>query len=287
VTWTPLVSVLTPSLNHARFVEDCLVSVARQDYQNIEHVIVDGGSTDGTLEAVRRYEGDGCRILVLPQSSQAGALNAALAESRGDVIGWVNTDDGYFGVDAVSCAVAALRDDGECLAVYGDGVIVDERGVLLRHVSTSAAALAKLPPLSPLVQPATFVRRKAVDDGFVREDLEVVLDYELWLRLSRKGRFRKVERVLAVDRDHGARKTQVAVARKDEELGSLADEYGLHRGERGAAARARAWGRRVRGLREVVAVESRYDFAFPVTTDARWRRAARQLLLPQRYLERL
>src|SRR5439155_25014248 len=152
----PLVSVLTPSLSQVDFVADCLRSVRSQTHPPIEHIIVDAGSTDGTLELLKGCEDDGVQVLVRPETSQAEALNLALEASRGSIIGWLNTDDAYLGTDAVAVAVAAFAEDPDAVVVYGDGVIVGEGGRILRYVRTSAAQLGRRRKTSPLVQPAAF-----------------------------------------------------------------------------------------------------------------------------------
>jgi glycosyltransferase involved in cell wall biosynthesis len=281
---TPLVSILTPSLNQAAYVEDCLGSVRNQEYAPIEQIVVDGGSVDGTLDLVRRYESDRCRLLVRPETSQGEALNVALAESYGEIVGWLNTDDVYFGVDAVSTVVERFAAEPGCDVVYGDGVVADARGRILRHVSTSAGQLDAFPVACPLVQPAVFVRRSALAETFIREELEYALDYELWLRLSRRHRFCKVPRILALDRNRPGRKQDVGAEPYRAELAEVAREYGLGFGRRRPAEIGGAWIRRVSGLAEVLGLERRYRPAFDFQPDARWRRAVRQLLLPQRYV---
>ena len=282
---TPLVSILTPSLNQAAYMRDCVLSVRRQDYPDIEHVIVDGGSTDGTVELARELAVERSRVVVLPGSTQAQALNEALAQSEGEIIGWLNSDDAYLGVDAVSTAVRRLAEAPHAVAAYGDGMITDERGRVLRHVSTSAADIGRLRPVAPLFQPAVFVRREALAERFVSEDVRVMIDYELWLHLARKGEFVKVERVLAIDRDYPGRKTHTTLAVQREDLRTFAQRYGLPLdSRRGFARAASAWLRRARGVAPLVRLERDYTFAFACETDARWRRVARQLFLPQRLL---
>lgn len=281
----PLVSILTPSLNQAAHVEDCLASVRSQDHGEIEQVIVDGGSTDGTLETIRRYEGERCRLLVREGTSQAEALNIALAESRGELIGWLNTDDAYFSVDAVSTAVRRFAASPECLGVYGDAVVADERGRVLRHVCTSARSLLPVAFTSPVVQPSVFLRRLALGDRLVREDLHLMLDYELWLRLAGQGSLCKVGRILAIDRDYPGRKIRGSLERQRAEVRLLTEEYGAGLESPHPARRAAsAWLRRARGVRELLTFERNYRLSFACEVDARWRRAVRQLLLPQRFL---
>lgn len=284
----PLVSILTPSLNQAAYVDDCLDSIDRQDYPQLEHVVVDGGSTDGTLALLERRAGPSRRVIVDPDSSQTVALNRAFAEARGDVIGWVNTDDAFFDVSAVSTVVRAFAADAEAIVVYGDAVAVDEQGRVLQHISVSDARLSRMQLCSPFCQPAVFIRRGAIGDTFLRTDLELAMDYELWLRLKREGRFTKVPRILAADRSYEATKSLSRWAELPDELDRLSSMYEVPYDRRPLPLRAVArWARRARGVLPLLTIERGYALAYAGSVDARWRRVTRQLALPHRLLTRL
>jgi glycosyltransferase involved in cell wall biosynthesis len=104
-----LVSILTPSFEQARFLRDCLESVSRQTYGSIEHVVMDGGSCDGSAELLVRSARPGLRWRTEPDRGQAHALNKAFAESEGSIIGWINSDDAYVDRRAVAWAVGGVR----------------------------------------------------------------------------------------------------------------------------------------------------------------------------------
>src|SRR5690349_2661306 len=105
-----LVSILTPSYNQAKWLADNLRSVAAQDYPYIEHVVMDGGSTDGSVDILRHADSR-VRWFSEADDGQSHALNKALAESHGDIIGWLNSDDAYFSPDAVSTVVRAFTNN--------------------------------------------------------------------------------------------------------------------------------------------------------------------------------
>ena len=281
----PLVSIITPSLNQAAYVQDSVSSIDSQDYPRIEHIIVDGGSTDGTLDILRRHEGPDRRVIVLEGSSQVEALNAAFAETKGEIIGWVNTDDAFFSVDAVGVAVERFESDPEAAVVYGDAVAADQEGRVLQHISVSDKRLARMQICSPFAQPAVFFRRSAVGESFLDDSFDLTMDYELWLRLARTGRFSKVDRILAVDRSYPECKS---VSRWDDvprELQRLADAYGVPFDTRPLPLRAFArWARRARGVIPLLRLEREYELAYAGRLDARWRRIFRQLVLPHRLL---
>jgi glycosyltransferase involved in cell wall biosynthesis len=272
----PLVSILTPSFEQGRFLSDCLVSVQRQTYPYIEHVVFDGASTDGTL-AVLESAGDAVRWSSEPDDGQADAVNKAFAASGGEIVGWVNSDDGLFSVDAVARVVAAFAEHPEAGVVYGDAALVDESGLILRHHRSRWPAGA-LPLVSPIVQPAAFFRRSVIqEDEFVlRVELHRFLDYELWLRLRSRGvRFVHLPAVLAVDRDHPQRKVRTTDEVFLAESTQLVDEYGPVF----AVPRLRRVGGLLRRLRGIPAVWSweRSERAFPWRTDGKLGRLARQV----------
>lgn len=272
----PLVSILTPSFDQGRFLPDCLASVVRQTHPRIEHVVVDGGSGDDTL-AVLESSGDTVRWLSEPDDGQADAVNKAFAASKGEIVGWVNSDDGLFATDSVARVVAAFAQHPEAGVVYGDAALVDESGRILRH-HRSRWPTGSLPLVSPIVQPAAFFRRSVIepDEPLLRVELHRFLDYELWLRLRTRGvRFVHLPAVVAVDRDHPQRKVRTTDEIFLRESAQLVAEYGPVF----AVPRLRRVGglvRRAEGLPEVWRWE-RHEPAFPWRTDGRLGRLVRQL----------
>jgi glycosyltransferase involved in cell wall biosynthesis len=272
----PLVSILTPSFDQGRYLRDCLDSVARQTYPRIEHVVFDGGSTDESLQ-ILATAGESVRWTSEPDRGQADAVNKAFEASTGEIVGWVNSDDGLFAVDTVERVVAAFAKHSDAGVVYGDAALVDERGRILRHHRSRWTAGA-LPLVSPLVQPAAFFRRSVIEPGeqLLRIDLHRFLDYELWLRLRGRGvRFVHLPAVVGVDRDHLHRKVRTSDDVFGRESAQLVAEYGAVF----AARRLRRLGglvRRVQGLPEVWCWE-RHEPAFPWRTDGRVRRLIRQV----------
>lgn len=272
----PLVSILTPSFNQGRFLQDCLDSVARQNYTRIEHVVVDGASTDGSVQ-ILAASGKAVRWTSEPDRGQSDAVNKAFQASTGKILGWVNSDDGLFAVDSVARVVTAFADHPDAGVVYGDAALVDESGRIVRQ-HRSRWPDGVLPLVSPLVQPAVFFRRSVLEPGeaVLRLDLHALLDYELWLRMRRRGvHFVHLPVVLAVDRDHPQRKVRMSDDVFRHESAQLAEEHGVVFG----ASRLRRVGgllRRMRGLPAVWSWEQHVP-AFPWHADGRLRRLARQV----------
>src|SRR5947208_10566760 len=122
-----LVSIVTPSYNQAAFLEDTIRSVLEQDYEPIEYVVVDGGSTDGSVDIVERYADRLAWWTSEPDDGQAQAINKGFAHTRGQILGYLNSDDTLL-PGAVSRLVAALEADPELVCVYGDAVWLDAGG---------------------------------------------------------------------------------------------------------------------------------------------------------------
>lgn len=128
----PLVSVVTPSFNQARFIEDTLASVFKQAYRPIEHIVVDGASDDGTVDILRHWadghqsEGYRLRWISEPDKGHGDALNKGFARVTGDFVGWLNSDDVYFDRKAVQSAVTALQKNSEVDVVFGEVALISE-----------------------------------------------------------------------------------------------------------------------------------------------------------------
>jgi glycosyltransferase involved in cell wall biosynthesis len=221
------VSVVTPSLDQAAYLEAAIESVREQDYPRIEHIVVDGGSTDRTIEILRRH--DHLRWISEPDRGQADALNKGFALARGEVFAWLNADDSYL-PGAVSAAVAALRETGADL-VYGGWRQIDEHGDVLGEklpVPTTYARLLEVHNVIP--QPAAFFTRAAFERaGGLDERLHYALDYDLWLKIARDGRLAKVDRVLAAFRYHADSKTVASGDRFLPEVVAVSRSHGGRR----------------------------------------------------------
>lgn len=206
-----MVSVITPAYNQAGWLPDCLKSVASQTYKPVEHIVVDDGSTDHTSLILRGAPAS-VRSFRQENAGQSAALNRALREAKGEIIGWLNSDDAFFDVRAVESAVAIFERHPDVDIVYGHAALVNSEGLILQLIWMPPFSSKLLRFANFIAQPATFVRREALADSIVDEAYRYAMDRDLWLRLLPAHRFKRLNAIVGIDRHHSARK---GIARPD------------------------------------------------------------------------
>jgi len=229
----PLVSVLTPSFNQAEWLSANLRSVSCQSYPHIEHIVMDGGSTDGTRAILESTEG----IVWRSESDrgQSDAINKAFAISHGEIIGWINSDDAYFDRGVVTAVVDTFQRHPKVDVVYGHLAQVAADGTIIWLNWVPRFSRRLLDIVNFIGQPVAFIRRSALSEPMLDDTYHFTMDYELWLRLAARGcRFLRVPRITAVDRHHGTRKgvTMVDVLHSDLERLAGSHGRGYPRGKR-------------------------------------------------------
>jgi glycosyltransferase involved in cell wall biosynthesis len=201
-----LVSIVTPSLNQARYLPEALDSVRAQTHRPIEHIVVDGGSTDGSIDILRGR--DDVRWVSEPDRGQSHALNKGFATATGDVLGWLNADDAYQ-PEAVASAVAALESSAAAL-VYADVERVNDDRVNPRRIRSRPDwdLWTELNDGNGIFSPSVFFTRAAFEAvGGLDESLHLTMDYDLWLRIGKRFSVRHVDEIWGVQRIHDDAKT--------------------------------------------------------------------------------
>ena len=194
----PLVSIITPSFNQGRFIEDTILSVKNQGYPNIEHIVVDAGSTDGTLKILRKYEKEyNLKWVSEPDEGQSDAVNKGFEMAKGEIVGWINSDDVYFDTMTISYVVGKFGELKHADVIYGDIVVIDQSGSILKLDRPFNWDYKRLLRFNFVDQPATFFRRGVILENRLDKNLHFSMDYEFWLRLGKNYNFVKVNKILA------------------------------------------------------------------------------------------
>ena len=209
-TALPLVSIVTPSFNQARFLRRTIDSVLGQDYPHIEYVVIDGGSTDGSVDVLRGY-GDRCRWVSEPDDGQSDAINKGFARCCGTIRGYLNSDDVLW-PGAVRTAVEHFRRHPSWDLLYGNAYHIDAGDHILERYPTARYDLGRLLQNCFICQPAAFWRSGIAERvGPFDAAMHYAMDLDYWLRIDRAGgRIVHVPEVLACSRVHPATKTQSA-----------------------------------------------------------------------------
>jgi glycosyltransferase involved in cell wall biosynthesis len=224
----PLVSIVTPSYNQAEFLEETIRSVLAQDYEPIEYIVVDGGSTDGSVEIIRRYVDRLAWWVSEPDGGQPQGLNKGFARSKGELMGYLNSDDTLL-PGAVSRLVAELERDLEALVAYGDVVYVDDRGLDTHYGKSKVWGIGPMARVATgtVMPSASLWRRRAWElAGPFDESYQVWFDVLFFLNLARFGPASYVEEPFATYRIHPESKTANATGiPHTEELMRVADKF--------------------------------------------------------------
>jgi glycosyltransferase involved in cell wall biosynthesis len=222
----PRVSIVTPSYNQGQFLEETIRSVLLQGYPDLEYVILDGGSTDASLDIIRKYEPWLAYWVSEPDRGQTHAINKGWAHATGDILAYINADDYY-----LPCAIlTAAREFCATPAagmVYGSALIIDERE---REVRTWEARPFDLVTMlrggSVVPQPATFFSRDALEAvGHLDERWQMIMDYELCIRIGMRSSAVSVPKPLAKFRDHPASKSRLRAETTVNEVAQLVSSF--------------------------------------------------------------
>ena len=213
----PRVSIITPSYNQASYLAYTIQSVIRQDYPSIEYGVMDGGSTDDSVDIIRTYNDDLDWWISEPDRGQADAVNKGVEKSTGSIVAWLNSDDILL-PGAVSAVVDGF-DEHDADMVFGDAITINAHGVPLNRLAFGEWHLEDLMNFRVICQPAVFIKRAVWDSvGGLDESYHYMLDHQLWIRVAAQYNLHHLPRLLAGSRYHPAAKNVAHAADFSEEI---------------------------------------------------------------------
>lgn len=202
----PLVSIITPSYNQGMFIKATIDSVLNQDYPNIEYLVMDGGSTDNTVEILKSY-GDKIQWVSEKDAGQADAVNKGIRRAKGQIIGWLNSDDTYL-EGAVTKMVTYMKTHPDADMVYGEGYYTDKDGNIKDRYLTEKFDIQRLAEMCIICQPTAFFLKDIVEKvGMLDVEHQLSMDYELWLRIAKAGKISYIPEYIATSRMYEENKT--------------------------------------------------------------------------------
>lgn len=249
----PLVSIVTPSYNQAKYLEQTIRSVLDQNYPRLEYIVIDGGSTDDSEHVIRKYMDQLAYWISEKDSGQAEAINKGFLRARGEIIAWLNSDD-YYLPNTITSAVKVFEENPDVVMAYGDMLAVDERGQTMNLLKYKQLSLQDLLCFQIIGQPSIFFRREVLEEtGKLDTSLHFLLDHHLWIRIAQYGKILHIPQTWSAARYHAEAKNRAKAA-----------EFGRE------AFRILAWAKGQRGLAEAVSGVERRARASAHRVDARY-----------------
>lgn len=203
----PKISVVTPSYNQGKFLEETILSVLNQNYPNLEYIIMDGGSTDNSIKIIKKYQDRIDYWVSEKDRGQSHAVNKGFEQATGDIIGWLNSDDTYL-PQCFEYVAKAFSKNPDVDSVYGNFIYTNESGDYLWKRYVPKRFPYEMLLFYTLGQPAVFFRRKILDGiGYLDENLIYTMDHDFFLRMKRQCKMIHINRFLATCRLQKAMKT--------------------------------------------------------------------------------
>lgn len=223
----PRISVVTPSFNQVKFLETTILSVLGQAYPNLEYILMDGGSTDGSVEIIERYSDRLAHWQSAKDAGQSDALNQGFARATGDILCWINSDDFFLpGTLHRIAELLASRVRQPALA-YGACLFFDDAGRSAKVVRPQAHDSAILRTSAYVIQPSAFWTRPLWEKtGILENALHFAFDWEWFIRASKHAEFMQCPEIFSAYRQHAAHKTGIGGDRRQQEILEVVRRHG-------------------------------------------------------------
>jgi glycosyltransferase involved in cell wall biosynthesis len=227
----PRITIVTPSFNQGKFIERTIESVLGQNYPHLEYIVVDGGSTDNTLEILKRYD-DRLQWISEKDSGQSEAINKGFCMAKGEIVAWLNSDDVYL-PGALETAGKYFAANPDVMMIYGEGYMTDENDTTRKRFPFTEPKfdLWKLIYYGDyILQQSTFFRRSVFDTiEMLGESLHYTMDWDLFIRIGKRFQVDYVPDYLGCIREHGEAKTSIGGPRRFREIKQLIRTHGIIR----------------------------------------------------------
>jgi len=225
----PRISVVTPSLNQSEFLETCIRSVLDQAYPELEFILIDGGSTDGSMAVIEKHADHFAYWVSEPDDGQSHAINKGLRRATGELVTWLNADD-FLYPGALQSMAEAWAANPDAAFYWGNGNRVDREGqIRFSHYPDADVIFDRsvlIEGLNYILQPAAFINRKVLETaGHLDETLHYGMDTDLWIRLSGVADPVRVSPCIAANREYGDTKSLSGSFERAEELRRLAERH--------------------------------------------------------------
>jgi len=217
-------SIITPSLNQGEFIKDCIESVLSQNYNNFEHIIVDGGSTDNTINIIKNYSH--LKLLTGSDSGPASAINRGFKVASGDILAWLNCDD-YYDSNVFEKILNVFKSNLNVKFVYGNLTFVNKEKKIVKRDKTKRFNFNSLINISPDIrQPCSFYKKGLVEQvQYLNENIKIVFDLDFFIKMSKISEPYYIDENLAFYRDHDSTLTRVNIRKQGWEIYKVCRKY--------------------------------------------------------------
>ena len=222
----PKITIVTPSYNQAEFIEKTITSVLNQDYPNLEYIIIDGGSTDNSVDIIKKYEQNISFWVSEKDGGQTQAINKGFRRATGDIVAWLNSDDEYT-AGALQKVAKTFMSNDEIDFVFGNRLSVDVEGNILRYDRSTRFSFSALVLLGMTIsQPSCFWKRSLFEkQGYLDESKHFGMDYEFFCRIGRYIHPKHINNPLSLFRWHDEQKSGTILDIRDSDRQEIKNRY--------------------------------------------------------------